>query len=846
MEFVDGVNLRQLLTHGRISPREALAVVPQICDALQFAHDQGIVHRDIKPENILLDRRGRVKVADFGLAKIVANAPGNAEFASRRPVETGTDPAQASAGELTEAGKVMGTPQYMSPEQLRAPAEVDHRADIYALGVVFYQMLTGELPGETLEPPSRKVEIDVRLDEVVLRALAHNPELRYQQASFLKTQVETIAENAATSSQSSRAAGLYRGVDYRSKATLFGLPWLHVTSGLDPVTGKQRVAKGIIAIGGIAKGVVAIGGMAMGGFAFGGLAVGVFAFGGCGLGLLSFAGLAVGLIAALGGGALAPIALGGGAVGYFAYGGQAVGVHVLDAFTKDPSAQRFFMRWSKTLFEHVQFINAILIITIVGLGVGLPLWLQLRAPSQNGNGGKGPPGSGVSKPRRNLQLPHSPVFAVIVVTVFVLLTALGNAMAMIIGAAVLLLIGLLFYAKRTRRGALLIALVAPGIAALVIILLRHASHNPFLNSPETPAAGHSSEKATGSLHLIAAGPYVNLAIARSESVIGFPLHEVVARFSGPALTDDQWFRARTGITGPVITPSPDEALSDNERPEPVDSLSLWEDYKNPTNHAPSSCWFACPNECQLQFAMANEAEAVEADKQINQAMRKPLPLYFGERVPLFRVGDKEAWLEVRPMQPPGRKLAFINTDLVHAGHGLVAGRSPIQPLGTNSVNSAVITLVPDSVLNLIGELSFKNAGSDAFLETNIFSISITNLSKHSGLYWLSWRPGSSENASDLGWELFVNDARTTRLLHHFVSTGSPQFKWRPDSAYESSTAEPGEPIEKVLLISEELSQPGNRSTINSILRVKLLMKRLASEPGKNADVQSKLESRNAG
>jgi serine/threonine protein kinase len=71
MEFVDGMNLRQLLHNSRVSAREALAIVPQICDALQFAHDQGIVHRDIKPENILLDRRGRVKVADFGLAKIV-------------------------------------------------------------------------------------------------------------------------------------------------------------------------------------------------------------------------------------------------------------------------------------------------------------------------------------------------------------------------------------------------------------------------------------------------------------------------------------------------------------------------------------------------------------------------------------------------------------------------------------------------------------------------------------------------------------------------------------------------------------------------------------------------------
>ncbi len=84
---------------------------------------------------------------------------------------------------LTDAGKVMGTPQYMAPEQVAHPAEVDHRADIYALGVVFYQMLTGELPGKRLEPPSKKVQIDVRLDEVVLRALEKKPELRYQQAS---------------------------------------------------------------------------------------------------------------------------------------------------------------------------------------------------------------------------------------------------------------------------------------------------------------------------------------------------------------------------------------------------------------------------------------------------------------------------------------------------------------------------------------------------------------------------------------------------------------------------------------------------------------------------------------
>lgn len=185
MEFVDGVNLRQLIQGGRISSREALTIVPQICDALQYAHDQGIVHRDIKPENILVDRHGRVKVADFGLAKLMD--------ATHEPA-LGSEASLSST--LSEAGKVMGTPQYMAPEQREHPTEVDHRADIYSLGVVFYQMLTGELPGKTIEPPSSRIrgmQIDVRLDEVVLRAMERKPERRYQQASVLKTQVETIA-----------------------------------------------------------------------------------------------------------------------------------------------------------------------------------------------------------------------------------------------------------------------------------------------------------------------------------------------------------------------------------------------------------------------------------------------------------------------------------------------------------------------------------------------------------------------------------------------------------------------------------------------------------------------------
>jgi len=125
-----------------------------------------------------------VKVADFGLAKLVA--------AENGPTLSGGT--TGSPGALTESGKIMGTPTYMAPEQVEHPAEVDHRADIYALGVVLYQMLTGELPGKKIEPPSKKVQIDVRLDEVVLRAMEKEPARRYQHVGEIGTVVETISQ----------------------------------------------------------------------------------------------------------------------------------------------------------------------------------------------------------------------------------------------------------------------------------------------------------------------------------------------------------------------------------------------------------------------------------------------------------------------------------------------------------------------------------------------------------------------------------------------------------------------------------------------------------------------------
>ena len=191
MEYVDGVNLRQLLEGSKLEPRKALAIVPQICEALEFAHEEGVVHRDIKPENILLDRKGRVKIADFGLVKLMSR---------------GEQPVGRAACTLTGSQQVMGTPHYMAPEQMERPQTVDHRADIYSLGVVFYEMLTGELPLGRFAPPSRKVSVDVRLDEVVLRSLEKEPERRYQQASEVKTDVERIAHAPLDSAWEERPA----------------------------------------------------------------------------------------------------------------------------------------------------------------------------------------------------------------------------------------------------------------------------------------------------------------------------------------------------------------------------------------------------------------------------------------------------------------------------------------------------------------------------------------------------------------------------------------------------------------------------------------------------------------
>jgi serine/threonine protein kinase len=222
MEFVDGVNLRQAMLARRFTPPQALALVPRICEALQFAHDEGILHRDVKPENILLDAKGRVKIADFGIAKLLGEP--------------------LSITRLTATGAAIGTPNYMAPEQIEHPEDVDQRADIYSLGVVFYEMLTGELPIGRFAPPSKKSDIDQRVDEVVLQALAREREFRQSSAGEVKTQVEQIQSPA----QAGSSAGAPNSAKPRSDTPPSGAPLTTPRWSWKAIAGALLAALGLL------------------------------------------------------------------------------------------------------------------------------------------------------------------------------------------------------------------------------------------------------------------------------------------------------------------------------------------------------------------------------------------------------------------------------------------------------------------------------------------------------------------------------------------------------------------------------------------------------------------------
>lgn len=355
MEFVDGVNLRQMLESHRLTPPEALAIMSQICEAMEYAHGEGVVHRDIKPENILVDHKGRVKIADFGLSKLLGT--------------------EAQAVKLTQPGHVLGTMHYMAPEQFENPVAVDHRADIYSLGVVFYEMLTGELPLGRFALPSQKAAVDARLDELVLRTLEKEPNRRFQQASELRYQVATIAGVATSlSPEVSRKLSF----EYRSKTTLFGWPLLHVATGVDPATGRKRSAKGIIAVGTAPRGVIAFGDVAVGVIACGIFGYGLISISVVAVGVIACGSVAVGLFVGMGGVAFAPIALGGAAFGYYANGAVAWGKHALSPHLYDAQAAAFFQPHAAKFMDWV--IKGSLICMPLFLTLGfVPAWMARLA-----------------------------------------------------------------------------------------------------------------------------------------------------------------------------------------------------------------------------------------------------------------------------------------------------------------------------------------------------------------------------------------------------------------------------------------------------------------------------------
>lgn len=166
MERVEGEDLRTRMAARRLTPREAMNIALALCDALEAAHEQGIVHRDIKPANILLDKAGRVKVADFGLAKLASDF--------REDLA------------LTVSGQAMGTPFYMAPEQHSNTVQADSRADLYAAGVILYEMLAGELPLGHFPAPSARAGTPVSLDAIILQAMESNAGRRFQRAQDLK------------------------------------------------------------------------------------------------------------------------------------------------------------------------------------------------------------------------------------------------------------------------------------------------------------------------------------------------------------------------------------------------------------------------------------------------------------------------------------------------------------------------------------------------------------------------------------------------------------------------------------------------------------------------------------
>jgi serine/threonine protein kinase len=319
MAYITGESLAERLQRESLADYDAAGLVQAIAEAIQYAHERGVLHRDLKPANILQDEKGVVRVTDFGLAKRMEGDQ-----------------------QLTATGQALGTPSFMPPEQASGRrAAIGPAVDVYALGAILYAALTGRPPfqAETAldtlmqvlerEPtPLREVNADISpdLESICLKCLEKVPAQRYESAQELADELERFLNGEPIGARPLTAFGRvlrWRRIVQRSKdvricsaTKMFGIPLVEIAIGYDHEKGETYGhARGIFAYGDVATGVIAIGGIARGFFSWGKHAFGVFAGGITAVGLVSCGVISVGVLAA-----------GGIAFGFGAFGGVAVGL----------------------------------------------------------------------------------------------------------------------------------------------------------------------------------------------------------------------------------------------------------------------------------------------------------------------------------------------------------------------------------------------------------------------------------------------------------------------------------------------------------------------------------------